>query len=140
MILCEPGSASGCTVTIINNVDLLPPSKLRVSRGNQQFSGWPVNGKANVDSRYKHVCISSFLDESSQPQKQTHSPVLVESIDLSQLGDGKYERIKLYFTKLLDSGFNYPSEILAKDPNLKFNLDFPRRRAKKKRSIITSQI
>jgi len=39
--------------------------------------------------------------------------------------DGKYGRIKLYFMKFLDSGFNYPSEILAKDLNLKFNLDFP---------------
>lgn len=35
MILREPRGASGrIVVTIINNVDLLPPSKLRVSRGN----------------------------------------------------------------------------------------------------------
>lgn len=34
MILREPRGASGRVVTIINNVDLLPPSKLRVSRGN----------------------------------------------------------------------------------------------------------
>lgn len=34
MILREPRGASGRVVMIINNVDLLLPSKLRVLRGN----------------------------------------------------------------------------------------------------------
>lgn len=68
--------------------------------------------------RYKHVCISSFLDESSWPQRQARSPVLVESIDLPPIEAGECEKIKLYFAKLPVSHFNYPAEILAKNARI----------------------